>query len=401
MWQRIKNYYHLIQAYLAAAFYKFPSREIKVIGVTGTDGKTTTVHMISEILTKNGYKNSYISSLHAAIGSKIYKTGFHVTTPSAWQIQKLLRQAVNARNNYFILEATSHGLDQHRLSFINFEVGVLTNITHEHLDYHKTWENYARTKLKLLLASKFRVVNRDDDSFRFIEKHLKNNFTSYGIGDASDINPKTFPLNLSVSGQYNLYNALAASTAAQIIGLSKFKIIRAVNKFQTVEGRMQKVNLGQKFKVYIDFAHTPNALKEVLVSLKKEINSDSKIVSVFGSAGERDKSKRPLMGKAADEYSDIVILTAEDPRTESVDLICNDIQTGIKNKKPGKTLFIINNREKAIEFAVNLAQENDIVAMFGKGHERSMSIGSVETPWNEFEAVRKAIKRRLSVKKQG
>lgn len=399
MWQKIKNCYHFAQAFLAAAFYSFPSKEIKVIGVTGTDGKTTTVHMISEILARNGIKVSYISSLHAAIGSKIYKTGFHVTTPSAWQIQKLLRQAINARHSYFVLEATSHGLDQHRLSFINFQIGVITNITHEHLDYHKTWENYARTKLKLLLASRYRIINRDDYSFAFIEKYLKGNFTSYGLTIKSDINPKTFPLKLTVAGEYNLYNALAASAAAQIIGLSKYKIIRAINKFQTIEGRMQKVDLGQKFKVFIDFAHTPNALNVALSSLRQNLPTNSKIITVFGSAGRRDKTKRPLMGRVADEISDIIVLTSEDPRDESVDSICADIKSGVKNKKLGKTLFIVNDRAKAIEFAINLASENDIVVMFGKGHEKSMTVGSIETPWSEIEVVRKAIKRRLSVKK--
>lgn len=399
MWQRIKNYYHLIQAFLAAAFYSFPSKEIKVIGVTGTDGKTTTVHMISEILTKNGYKTSYISSLHAAIGSKIYKTGFHVTTPSAWQIQKLLRQAVNARNDYFILEATSHGLDQYRLSFINFEIGILTNITHEHLDYHKNWENYALAKLKLLKASKFRIINFDDKSYQFVQKYLKSNITTFGLSGKSDINTQNCKLRLSLPGTYNLYNALAACAAAQITGLSKFRIIRAINKFQSVEGRMQEVSLGQNFKVIIDFAHTPNALKSALTSLKTQLNASSRLIAVFGAAGLRDKSKRPLMGKAADNAADIIVLTAEDPRTETIESICEGIRQGIKNKKLEKTLFIVNDRAQAIEFALSLAKEHDIVALFGKGHERSMSIGKVETPWNEFEAVRKAIKRRLSAKK--
>ncbi len=399
MWQKIKNYYHLAQAFLAAAFYSFPAKEIKVVGVSGTDGKTTTVHMIYEILAGNGIKASYISSLHAAIGSKIFKTGFHVTTPSAWQIQKLLRQAVNARNNYFIIEATSHGLDQNRLSFINFEIGLITNITHEHLDYHKNLENYTQAKLKLLKASKFRIINFDDNSTPSVKKNINGNITTFGLTDESDINPESFPLKLSVFGKFNLYNALAACAAAEKTGLTKFKIVRAINKFKSVEGRMQEVSLGQNFKVYIDFAHTPNALKEALESLKKEQKSESKIITVFGSAGKRDKTKRPLMGSAADVNADIIILTAEDPRDESIDAICADIKSGIKNKKTGKTLFIINDREKAIEFALNSAQDDDIVAIFGKGHERSMSFGRAETPWNELEAVKKALKRRLSAKK--
>lgn len=386
---------------MAAAFYSFPSREIKVIGVTGTDGKTTTVHMIYDILVKAGYKASYISSIHAAIGSKTYKTGFHVTTPSAWLIQRLLRQAVDANHEFFVMEATSHGLDQHRLSFIDFEAGVLTNITHEHLDYHKTWENYALAKLKLLKKAKTAIINHDDGSFKFISSALGKKFTSYGLGSDAEINPKNHQLNLIVSGRFNLENALAACAVGQKLGIAKTKVIRTLNNFQGIQGRMQEVKLGQNYKLFIDFAHTPNALKQALSSLRSQSNEkNKKIIAVFGAAGKRDSTKRPLMGEVASELADIIILTAEDPRTESVDSISQDIQKGIKGKTLGKNLFLINGREKAIDFAVRLADENTIIGLFGKGHERSMCFGKVETPWNEFEVARKAIKRRLRVKSQ-
>lgn len=398
MWQKIKNYYHLIQAFWAAFYYHFPSREIKVIGVTGTDGKTTTVHMIYEILAKNGFKTSYISSVHAAIGSKIHKTGFHVTTPSAWQVQRFLRQAVNAKHAFFVIEATSHGLDQNRLGFIDFEVGVITNITHEHLDYHKTWENYALSKLKLLKKAKHKIVNLDDNSFKFISGHIKNDLITYGLAKNAQINPVNLPIKVKIKETYNLYNALAATAVGLKLGLNLTKIIRAINRFENVEGRMQSVDFTQDFRTFIDFAHTPNAIEKALVALKGLVAKKTRIICVFGAAGERDKAKRPLMGKAADDNSDIIILTAEDPRTESVDQICQEIKKGIKHKKENKNLFIIYDREQAINFAISLAESGDIVVMFGKGHERSMCYGTVETPWNEFEVTNKAIKRKLNDK---
>lgn len=400
MLRQIKNYYHLIIAFLAAAFYSFPSKEIKVIGVTGTDGKTTTVHMIYEVLIKAGYKASYISSLHGAIGSKIYKTGFHVTTPSAWQIQRLLRQAVSANHDFFVVEATSHGLDQNRLSFIDFAVGVLTNITHEHLDYHKTWENYALAKLKLLKMARVAIVNLEDQSYKFITANLGKKPVTFGHGAEADVNLKNYPLSLSISGRYNLSNALAACAASKALGINSTKTIRALNKFQSVEGRMQKVSSGQKFAVYIDFAHTPNALKEALITLKAEAKGKrGEVIAVFGAAGQRDKTKRPQMGKTADNLADVIILTSEDPRTEPVEQIMADIQKGIKSKKLNRNLFVIKNRQEAIDFAINLAKDNSVIGLFGKGHERSMCFGKVETPWNEFETARLAIKRRLNAGK--
>lgn len=399
MWREAKNFYHFLMALTAAFFYHFPSKDIKVIGVTGTDGKTTTVHMIARILEESGYKTSYISSLHGAIGAKIIKTGFHVTTPSSWQIQRLLRQAVSARHDFFVLEATSHGLDQHRLSFINFEAAVLTNITHEHLDYHKTWEKYALAKLKLFKNAKEKILNIDDGSFKFLSKNIEGDFTTYGLGNNADVNAKNFHLSLKVIGSYNLHNALAAVALAQKIGIPKSKIIKALNNFQSPEGRMQNLDFGQDFKVYIDFAHTPNALEKALHALKKEKTKNRKIISVFGAAGERDKSKRPLMGKIADQNSEVIILTAEDPRGESVEEICREISIGIKAKKLKSTLFVIPRRDEAIEFAINLAGKGDIVSLFGKGHEKVMTYKKDEIPWNEFETAKKAIlARRLNVK---
>ena len=400
MWRKAKNCYHYLMALAAAFYYHFPASAIKVIGVTGTDGKTTTVHMIARILEESGYKTSYISSISGAIGAKIIKTESHVTTPSSWQIQRLLRLAVDSRHDFFVLEATSHGLDQHRLSFIKFQAAVLTNITHEHMDYHKTWEKYALAKLELFKNSEEKILNVDDDSFKFLSKKIDGHITTYGLGKNADVNTQDYPLKLQVSGSYNLHNALAAASVTQKLGISKGKIIKALNNFQSPEGRMQSLNFGQDFKVYIDFAHTPNALKNALQSLKKEKTKDKKIIAVFGSAGDRDKSKRPLMGKVAEQNADVIVLTAEDPRSESVDKICEEIKKGIKIKKLNRGLFIIPQRDKAIDFAINLAQKGDIVSLLGKGHERVMTYKKEELAWSELETAKKAILRRLSAKAQ-
>ena len=397
MWQKIKNLYHFVGALLAAIIFNFPSKNIIVIGVTGTDGKTTTVHMIYQVLKESGQKVSMVSTVGAAIGSKVFDTGFHVTTPTSWQIQKYLRRAVDAGHKYFVLETTSHGLDQNRLAFVNLEVGVLTNITHDHLDYHGTWEKYALAKTKLFKNVKISILNLDDEkSYEFLKNKSSGKIVTYALSKNSDVNLKNFPIKLQVPGQYNLQNALAANACAQELGIPKQKIKKALSEFAPVKGRMDQVSLGQHFKVYIDFAHTPNALDQALKTLKSQ--SADRLIAVFGAAGQRDKSKRELMGSVADAIADIIILTAEDPRTESVKEITSEISKGIKDKVEGKSLFIVEDRQQAIDHATRLASKNDIVGIFGKGHEKTMCYGKREIPWDEFEVTKKAIKRSFNAK---
>lgn len=399
MWQKIKNYYHLLQAALAAIFFNFPSNHIYVIGVTGTDGKTTTVHMIYEILKSSGQKVSMISSIYAAIGSKTYDTGFHVTMPTSWQIQKLLRRSVDAGHKYFILEATSHGLDQKRLAFTKVDLAVLTNITHEHLDYHKTWHNYAMAKIKLLKTARKAIINADDEkSFDFAVKKLKNKPITYGLNSTADFNLKNFNIKLKLLGLYNKSNALSSAAAASTLGISRQKIIKALAQFKGARGRMDKIDSRQNFDLYIDFAHTPNALKHALKTLKNlKDGKTAKLIAVFGAAGKRDRAKRPLMGKVADELADVIILTSEDPRAEDPEKIIGEISSGIKNKRLGINLFTITDRRQAINFAVNLASPGDVIACCGKGHEKSIAVKGKEIPWDEYEAARNAIRSRKDV----
>lgn len=375
MWQKAKNYYHFAQALLSAIYFGFPAKKLTVIGVTGTDGKTTTVSMIYHILRLAGEKVSMISSVNAQIAGKSLDTGLHVSTPSPWQVQKFLRIAADAKNQYVVLEATSHGLDQNRLAFVDFTIAVLTNITHEHLDYHKTYENYRNAKLKLFRRVKFSVINADDNSYNYVKNHVSGKVIAY---------------SQKGKGDYNSSNAQAALEAVGVLGISRREAEKALKTFPGVKGRMEEVKLSQQFRVIVDFAHTPNGLEQALKTLRSKLNvTGASLIAVFGSAGERDRLKRPLMGKVANAYADFIVLTSEDPRKEDPYDICRQIVGDIKSKK----FKIITDRQEAINFAIKIAKANDVVAIFGKGHEKSMAYGKKEFPWDEFEAVRKAIKK--------
>lgn len=391
MWQDLKNIYHLLVAFLANIYYGFPSRKFIVIGVTGTDGKTTTTSLIYHILQGSGKKTLMISSVGAIINGKEYDVGFHVTTPSSFALQKFLKQAADAGLKYLVLEVTSHALDQYRVSGIHFNVGVLTNITHEHLDYHKTYEEYIRTKAKLLNMSKIAIVNRDDESYKMIKDKglmMKNKkLVTYGMGKNADINPYNFPFTTTLFGEFNKYNILAAVSVCKALGLGDSEIRNGIKSFLPPKGR-EDIVYKNSFSVMIDFAHTPNAFEVVLRDLRRA-NVKARIIHVFGSAGARDAIKRPLMGKISAKYADILILTAEDPRKEPIEKIVNEIASGVTDVE--KVLKIYG-RKKAIFEAIKMAKKGDLVLITGKSHEKSMNYGHGEEPWDEYETVRSALK---------
>lgn len=394
--QKAVNYLkHLPLALLALLFYRFPSRRLKVIGVTGTDGKTTTVSLIYEILKEAGLSVAMVSTVSAKIGNEEIDTGFHVTAPDPWLLQKLLRRMVDSGMKYVVLETTSHGLDQFRFLGINFEIGVLTNVTRDHLDYHKTFENYRQAKLRLLSKAKIAILNKDDESYEYMKSRLGrsmpgNRITTYGIKSEADFAPKKFAFKTELWGEYNQYNCLAAIATASKLGVTDGVIKKVVASFQEVKGRMEEINEGQKYKVVVDFAHTPNALEQALTALKEQLSKGSKLIAVFGAAGLRDRGKRPMMGVTAGKIADIVILTAEDPRTEKAEEICEEIAVGCRSV--GVEPKIIPNREMAIKFALKEAEKNDIVVICGKGHEKSMCFGVTEYPWSDQETVKKILK---------
>lgn len=401
----IKNSFHGLLAFLAAAYFGFPANKITVIGVTGTDGKTTTTHLIHHILTYAGKKAAFISSIYAQIGNTMYETGFHVTTPNPWTVQKLLKQAVDAGQEYMVLEVTSHGIDQNRIAGIDFYISVLTNVTHEHLDYHKSYAVYLKTKLALLQKSQVAIVNREDKSYS--QLHLKNtvHLVTYGMRKNADVNPVTFSFTTSLPGEYNRYNCLAAIAVTRHLGVPDDKIKSALKTFKGVKGRFERISNKRNLTIIIDFAHTPNALEKILSTVKAETKGN--LIHVFGAAGQRDYLKRPLMGKISASYAQYIVLTEEDYRTENVDEIINSIAKGASVKGASErnhlsdkrvqtsknpVYYKIPQRDEAIEFAINvLAHPGDTVLLTGKAHETSLCRGTREYPWSEHAAVRQAL----------
>lgn len=393
--QNFKNLFHLLEAIIANIIYGFPSKKLRVIGVTGTDGKTTVTHLIYRILKTAGKKASLISSIEAVVAGRRYDTGFHTTTPKALAIQRYLAQAAANGDEFFVLETTSHALDQYRVWGITYEMAVLTNITREHLDYHKTYEEYCNSKLKLLQNAKIACVNADDDSYKRIkslprfnrgQKSLKSKIITYAIKNKADITWND-DLKNSLLGDFNKQNILAAYAVGQALKIDQSLIAEAITNFRLPHGRLDLV-YDKDFKVIIDFAHTPNALKEVLSTIRRHLMSKKgRLIHIFGSAGLRDETKRPFMGEASGQYADIVILTEEDYRVESLNLICQQIAQGLKKH----SFTMVPERLEAIKLGIALAQKGDVVVLTGKGHEKSLCRGKKEYPWDEYQAVKQGL----------
>ena len=410
-------------AFLAAALYGFPSRLLRLIGVTGTDGKTTTVNLIASILRMAGYRTGLISTVNAVIGEEVHDTGLHTTTPDAHEIQHYLAQMVEAETEYAVLEATSHGLAQHRVTACDFDVAVITNITHEHLDYHGTFEDYREAKAMLFRAlnksfrkpgvPKVAILNADDPSFAYFRAIPADVHLSYGLGESAQVraldivhSPQglaftvvspagEFPIRSPLVGCFNVYNILAAVAAALSQDIPFQAIQQGVEAVKGVVGRMERVDLGQDFTVIIDFAHTPNGLEQALHTVREM--TSGRVIVVFGCAGLRDTGKRPMMGEIAGHLADLIVLTAEDPRTEDVNDIIDQIAVGCEKagRREGLDYWRVPDRAEAIERAVKMALPGDLVIVTGKGHERSMCYGTVEYPWSEHEAVEKALRKVL------
>lgn len=403
--RKIKNIYHLLEALLAGFFFGRPDSKLKIIGITGTDGKTTTAHLIYHILHSCGKKVSIISSLGAIIEAAKIETGLHTTTPGPFAIASLLKNAARQNSEFFIIETTSHAIDQNRIWGINYYLSLITNVSKEHLDYHGTYLNYLKTKINLLRNSKISLVNLDDESYIFIKKSMKGKkYYTYSLKRKADYEwSKNIQTNLT---DFNRQNILAAYAACRILGLSESEIISAIKSFKLPRGRFDLI-YDRDFKIFIDFAHTPNAIHNVLSSIKENnINhKKGRIIHVFGSAGLRDLTKRKQMGLASGRLSDIVILTEEDYRTENLMKICEQISAGLlavgfKNLSPDqvpkedqrKFFTIIADRFEAIQFALKIAEKGDIVVLTGKGHEKSLARGKKEYAWDEYQAVLKALK---------
>jgi len=424
--------------WLAGAFHDWPGRKLTVIGVTGTDGKTTTTNLLYQILLAANIKAGMISTVNAVIGDEILDTGFHVTTPDAHDVQRYLARMVEAGLTHIVLETTSHGWSQHRVDACEFDVGVLTNITHEHMNEHGNFENYRAAKARLFSSLEWTlpkpqgnprlgVLNRDDPkSFDFLNDFIKVNKLNYGLIEGADVRAveisyspsgihftaqsKDFRVGVTskLVGAYNVSNCLAALTAAVYgLGVKPEVAAQGIASLEGIPGRMERINMGQNFTAIVDFAHTPNALKSALEAAR-DLTPDpsperrgerARVICVFGSAGLRDKEKRRMMAETSAELADLTVLTAEDPRTESLEGILGEMAAGARSRGgiEGETFWRVADRGEAIRFALRLARPGDIVLSCGKGHEQSMCFGRTEYLWDDRTAMRAALAELLGV----
>ncbi len=473
-------------AHLSAAFYNYPTRNLRVIGVTGTDGKTTTSTLIENILLAAGHTVGTITTVAAHIGGQEVDTGFHTTTPDAPDIQNYLAQMVGQGTEYAVIESTSHGLAQDRLDAVDFDIAVVTNITHEHLDLHGSWESYRDAKAMLFRAlmntqrkprtNKVAVLNADDNArgvFDFLvefpcderivysQSKIENRKPVPNEGEGSKIENELWINARDIShtpdglrftldspfgelliespliGRYNVSNILAAAGAAIGRRIPFDAITQGVKMTRGIVGRMERIENTRGLNVIVDFAHTPYALENALITARElvgaglsrpsaaapETSSASsrpaspanetspassrpsprptsrprgRVISIFGCAGLRDIQKRAWMGEISGTFADLTILTAEDPRTESLANINAQIVEGLHkaNRAPDKDYFVIDDRADAIDFAINqLAQPEDVIMLCGKGHERSMCFGTTEYPWSDQDAARRSLGR--------
>jgi len=421
-------------AWLAAAWEGFPSHDLIVTGITGTDGKTSTASILFSVMRAAGFKVGLLSTIKAVIGETEEPLALHVTTPEAPVVQRHLRRMVDAGLTHCIVESTSHGLAQERVGAIDFDLALVTNITHEHLDYHGSYEQYFAAKARLFeclslepwqLTSnnplkknivKTAVLNIDDASYQQLASIEVPRRMTYGLQQAADImasnikysaqgteflltagaelgSPTVDIVNISspLAGEFNVYNMLAAAAAALATNVNIEAIQEGLQTIQSVSGRMEPIDLGQPFPVIVDFAHTPNALKNAIEAARGMVRG--RIITVFGSAGKRDVEKRRLMAEVSARLADLTVLTAEDPRTESLEEILAAMAEGCRRwgGVEGQTFWREPDRGGAIYFALTMAKQNDIVLICGKGHEQSMCFGTTEFPWDDRQATRTAL----------
>lgn len=441
-------------AWLCAGWHDFPSRKMTLIGVTGTDGKTTTVNLIHAILHAAGLNTGMVSTVNARIGEQEIDTGLHTTTPDPPDMQGYLAHMVEAGATHAVLEVTSHGLTQHRVTGCDFDVAVVTNITHEHLDFHGTLTAYQQAKAQLFegLTRSFRkpgvpkvaVINRDDDSYRYLSPLPADRQFLYSLSSpaggllaelsepaepsvaslkselAEDAPTKSVevvtahdvrfapghthfllrmpagevPIETSLVGAYNVSNVLAAAAVGAALRLPLRSIGEGIAAVKGVPGRMERIEAGQDFLAIVDFAHTPNALERTLQTAHAMVEGSGRLIAVFGCAGLRDREKRTIMGHIAGQLADLVIVTAEDPRTESLDEIMSKTVAAAtaEGKREGVDLWRVPDRGQAILLACQIARPGDVVIACGKGHEQSMCFDTTEYPWDDREAMRRALR---------
>ncbi|MFA9262482.1 MAG: UDP-N-acetylmuramoyl-L-alanyl-D-glutamate--2,6-diaminopimelate ligase [Undibacterium sp.] len=405
--QKVKNYaYHWPLAIAANVAFGFPSRGMMVIGVTGTNGKTTTTKLIAAILAESGKKTAYASTIEYGIGEKHWANASKFTTSSAWQLQKFLSDAKKAGCTHVVLETSSHSLDQFRTWGILYRIAVMTNVTREHLDYHVTMEAYRKAKRKLFDGVQTAIVNADMErpeeyfiakSGETITYSTKNTVVNVGASEIElDLSGSRFlalgtSFKIQLPGLFNIENALAALATGKALGIDTEIMKRALISVSGVSGRMESVANDRQIDILIDYAVTPDSFEKLYQAVKPMQIPGTKIIHVFGACGERDRGKRPIMGKLASENVDVIILTNEDPYHEDPEQILNEIEAGVTKKK-GENYFRIFDRREAIAKAIHLAEAGDIVLITGKGAEETMALGDKRIPWKERIVVEEILR---------
>ena len=387
---------------LSCCFYNNPSQKINVVGVTGTNGKTTTTFLTKSIIEKAGYEAGLIGTINYQIGEKMITA--QETTPESVELQRLIAEMVEAKIKFAVMEVSSHSAIQHRIENIDFKTAVFTNITTEHLDYHKTISNYMNAKVELfknLRKDSFAVLNADDEFSEYFADRTNAKILWYGIKNDADIKAeicrestsdimiklkysrKEIDMKIPFVGVHNVYNVLAAVASAISLGFELDVIKSGIETAPTVPGRLESVPCNRGFEVVVDYAHTPHALETILQALRNLVKG--RILLVFGCGGDRDKEKRPLMGRIADEKSDVFWLTNDNPRSEDPLNIIDGIKAGIK---PGRSFHTQINRHKAIADALSEATDGDLVLVAGKGHEKYQIIKDTITPFDDREVIK-------------
>jgi UDP-N-acetylmuramoyl-L-alanyl-D-glutamate--2,6-diaminopimelate ligase len=416
---------------LSAAFYGHPSRRLTVIGVTGTEGKSTTVYLIYQLLCLLGKKTGFFSTVSCSFGDDEKPNPEHQTTPEAPEVQRMLFEMAENGAEYAVVEASSHGLSERtgRLADVDFDAAVLTNVTHEHLEFHGTWEQYRSDKANLFRAldragikntvpgldpERFGIINADDPSAEYFAEATKQKTFTYSVqGREADLSLMAIESSLwgnwyevlikneqtvtdvrdRLPGAFNAGNVLAALLAvSHLLPVFIHEIIPLTARLKPVRGRMTAVHRGQPFEVLVDYAHTPSSFSAVFPSLRERLDkTGGRLISLFGSAGERDTKKRSEQGRIAADYSDIMILADEDPRGEVPMDILEEIAKGAPERKRGEDLFLIPDRPLAIRKALSLAGQGDLVLLLGKGHENSIIYSDGAVPYDEIGETEKAL----------
>lgn len=410
---------HTVRGILAAYYYGFPAKKLIVIGVTGTKGKTTTSHLIAQILEEAGYKVGLLSTVMFKIGKKEWANETNMGTLPPFQLQKLVKEMAEAGCQYAVIETTSHSLAQNRVYGIDYAVSVFTNLTHDHLDYHKDFDDYKAAKGKMFARNPaLSVVNIDDKNGSYFWRFNADKKLTYGIEQKAHITAKKImhdskatsssftligpsgetQIDTSLPGRFNVYNILAAASVAIGLEISLPVIKRAVKNLKSVKGRMERIDEGQPFTAIVDYAHTPDSFEKIYETLRPA--TGGKIIHVFGATGDRDRTKRPIMGAIAGRNADVVIITDEEPYTEDPAKIIAEVAAGVprgagksKPMKEGSNFFTILDRRDAIAKALKLAKKGDVVLVTGMGALTYRTVGTEHLPWADQDVVSEELKK--------